>query len=184
VKTENFTKSFRSRLIDTYVNSPSPEEVFGYIYAILNSPCYRIKYHDLLDVDFPKIPFTKEEVVFKSISKLGWEIIQAHLLKDIPAKKDHPFGDFKGIGENRVEQRVFFENYNEKGKGKLYINSTQYFDDIPTSAYRFYIGGYQVFDRYLKDRNGKKLNLSEVENIEVLSEYFVLLKEKWKRLII
>lgn len=54
----------------------------------------------------------------------------------------------------------------DKKVGKLYINKTQYFNNIPLELYNFYIGGYQVLDKYLKDRKGRELGLVEVENIK------------------
>ncbi len=50
--------------------------------------------------------------------------------------------------------------------GKLYVNKTQYFNDVPQEVYDFFIGGYQVLDKYLKDRKGKELTGNEVENVE------------------
>ena len=36
-------------------------------------------------------------------SKLGWEIINAHLMKELPAKSKYPFGDFKGEGDKGAQ---------------------------------------------------------------------------------
>jgi hypothetical protein len=36
--------------------------------------------------------------------------------------------------------------------GKVYINDTQYFDNIPQIAWDFFIGGYQPAQKWLKDR--------------------------------
>jgi len=32
--------------------------------------------------------------------------------------------------------------------------------------FNFYIGGYQVLDKYLKDRKSRTLTLDEIENVE------------------
>ncbi|MEJ7676938.1 MAG: type ISP restriction/modification enzyme [Segetibacter sp.] len=45
--------------------------------------------------------------------------------------------------------------------GELYINKTQYFNNVPQEIYNFHIGGYQVLDKYLKDRKGRELGLSK-----------------------
>ena len=39
---------------------------------------------------------------------------------------------------------------------RIYINETQYFDNIPLVAWEFYIGGYQPAQKWLKDRTAKK----------------------------
>lgn len=43
-------------------------------------------------------------------------------------------------------------------KGQVWINATQYFDNVPLEAWNFSIGGYQVCKKWLKDRRGRKLN--------------------------
>ena len=49
--------------------------------------------------------------------------------------------------------------------GKLYINETQYFDNVPQQVLDFYIGGYQVLYKYLKDRKGRKIMFDEVFSV-------------------
>jgi len=44
-----------------------------------------------------------------------------------------------------------------KPTGRVYINKTQYFEGIEPEVWEFQIGGYQVLDKWLKDRKGRKL---------------------------
>ncbi len=139
---------------------PAPEQVLGYIYAILHSPTYRKKYAEFLKFDFPRIPFTDDSAKFKTLSKLGWQLIQTHLLNEIPQGKEYEnLAIYMGSGENIVEKT----NYSN---GKLYINKEQYFDNIPEQVYEFKIGAYQVLHKYLKDRKGRNLSLDDIMNIE------------------
>jgi len=39
------------------------------------------------------------------------------------------------------------------------------FDNSPEEIYNFFIGGYQVLDKYLKDRKGRTITLDEIENV-------------------
>ena len=50
--------------------------------------------------------------------------------------------------------------------GKLKINKTQWFDGIPEEVYNFYMGGYQVCQKWLKDRKGRKLTEEEIEHYQ------------------
>jgi len=50
--------------------------------------------------------------------------------------------------------------------GKLKINRTQYFEGIPEEVYKFHIGGYQVCEKWLKDRKGRKLTEEEIEHYQ------------------
>lgn len=36
--------------------------------------------------------------------------------------------------------------------GRVHINETQYFDNVPLAAWEFYIGGYQPAQKWIKDR--------------------------------
>jgi hypothetical protein len=46
--------------------------------------------------------------------------------------------------------------------GKLKINKTQYLEGIPEEVYNFHIGGYQVCQKWLKDRKGRQLSEEEI----------------------
>jgi hypothetical protein len=45
---------------------------------------------------------------------------------------------------------------------RVWINDTQYFDNVPQIAWEFYIGGYQPAQKWLKDRKGRILNYDEI----------------------
>ena len=45
---------------------------------------------------------------------------------------------------------------------RLYINKTQYFGPIPVEVYEYRIGGYQVCDKWLKDRKERRLELDDI----------------------
>jgi len=58
----------------------------------------------------------------------------------------------------------------EEDRGRLYINETQYFDPLPKDVWEFHIGGYQVIDKYLKSRKGRKLSLDEINHIGAMAD--------------
>ena len=124
-------------------------DIFYYIYGVLYSNKYRQKYNEFLKIDFPKVPFTKDFKLFKQVSDLGKELGSLHLLLGKPKTK----AKFSVIGDSRIEKR----EYNKKEK-RVYINKTQYFGNIEPEVWNYYIGGYQVLDKWLKDRIGKVLN--------------------------
>ncbi|MEP7256096.1 MAG: type ISP restriction/modification enzyme [Ferruginibacter sp.] len=47
-------------------------------------------------------------------------------------------------------------------KGNVFINETQYFADVPMSAWNFYIGGYQPAQKWLKDRKDRVLEFEDI----------------------
>ena len=46
------------------------------------------------------------------------------------------------------------------------INKTQYFEGIPEEVYNFHIGGYQVCQKWLKDRKGRTLAEEDIEHYQ------------------
>jgi len=84
-------------------------------------------------------------------------------------------------GDNLVVKPRFDSAQRDDKKGKVYINDTQYFDNVPKVAWEFYIGGYQPAQKWLKDRKGRKLEFDDILHyqkiIVALSETDRLMKE-------
>ena len=53
---ENLSPDFRAFLDARYHHHYSPEEILGYIYAVLHAPACRARYAEFLRIDFPRIP--------------------------------------------------------------------------------------------------------------------------------
>ena len=154
---ENISSAFRQALHQHYHKHYSPEEILGYIYAVLHSPTYRHRYKGFLKSDFPRIPLVKTPDIFEELSTLGWQLVQAHLMREIP---NHPKITLSP-GDYLVEKPLY-----QAEKQRLYINKTLYVEAVSPEVWNFHIGGYQVLDKYLKSRLGRTLNLDEITNIE------------------
>ncbi|WHN18634.1 DNA methyltransferase [Campylobacter jejuni] len=154
-KIENFKESFRVFIDELYKEKFSPEDILGYIYAVLFHKVYREKYLDFLKIDFPKIPFVENKKTFKNLSKLGLKLINLHLLKD--EKLDSSVGEalFKDIkNKNFKIQKI---KYNKDTK-ELFINESLYFSKVSLEIYEFKIGGYIVLDKYLKSHKEEDID--------------------------
>ncbi|HEF3809932.1 TPA: DNA methyltransferase [Campylobacter jejuni] len=154
-KIENFKESFRAFIDNLYKEKFSPENILGYIYAVLFHKIYREKYLDFLKIDFPKIPFTKDKNTFKNLSKLGLKLINLHLLKN--NELDFNVGEalFKDIkNKNFKIQKI---KYNKDTK-ELFINESLYFNEVSLEIYEFKIGGYVVLDKYLKSHKEEDID--------------------------
>ncbi len=157
---------------DTGVTLIAPIDILDYIYAVLHSPTYREKYKEFLKIDFPIIPYPKNKATFWQLVKLGGELRQIHLLESPTVEKyitQYPID-----GDNVIIK----PNYQNS---KVYINDTQYFDNVPEIAWNFYIGGYQPAQKWLKDRKDRKLEFDDILHyqkiIVALSETDRLMKE-------
>jgi hypothetical protein len=149
-KKDNFTKDFRKYIKTKYKASYTPEQILGYIYAVLHSPTYRTKYIEFLKIDFPRVPFTDDEKLFKELSNIGEKLIASHLMKEIPSEIDCRL---LGEGTNYKVELVKYE------KGKIWFNKERYFDNVSEEVWNYYIGGYQVLDKWLKERKKHEITL-------------------------
>lgn len=128
-----------------------PRDLFDYIYAVLHAPTYRSRYAEFLKSDFPRIPTPGTRALFDALVPLGRELVALHLLKaDEAAALKAPEIRFAGTGEARVTK-----GYPEYTNGKVMINASRWFEDVPQATWEFYVGGYQPCKRWLKDRAAK-----------------------------
>ncbi|MEI0518165.1 type ISP restriction/modification enzyme [Brachyspira murdochii] len=172
-KIENFTLNFRNFLDKKYGFHFPPEEILGYIYAILFHKTYRTKYIDFLKIDFPKIPFTDSKDIFIKLSSLGTKLYNLHLMKDNDLNADIGEGLYKDDKNNKIEKPL----YNEK-ENRLFINKSLYFDNVSKEVWLYKIGGYQVLDKYLKSHKGEDIDYSYFQKIiQVLHKSLIIESE-------
>ncbi|MFZ3565219.1 type ISP restriction/modification enzyme [Tenacibaculum finnmarkense] len=142
----------------------APIDVLDYIYAVLHSPNYRETYKEFLKIDFPRVPFPKDEKTFWDLVKLGGEIRQIHLLES-PIVED-AITQYLGDGDNIITRKLTKTDIGYQAvtdtHGKVWINDINYFDNVPLVAWEFYIGGYQPAQKWLKDRKGRELDYEDI----------------------
>ena len=160
VRIENFTPKFRKFINEKY-GEIKPEEILGYIYAILFHKEYRKKYLDFLKIDFPKIPFVESKDYFLKFAKLGEELYNLHLgnLKIQKEVGEPMFKDNKNKNEKIVKAI-----YNENEKD-LFVNESLYFKNVDKEVWEYKIGGYQVLDKYLKSHKNENIDYEHFENV-------------------
>ena len=141
----------------------SPEEVLAYIYAILYSPTYRERYYEFLKYDFPRIPLPSDIDQFRTLATLGQRLMDSHLLGDGSRPEIAPTGRstltrhrFEGEGDGVVEKVRYVD-------GRVWINSTQYFTDVPIAVWEYEVGAYQVCEKWLRDRKGEELGRAALQ---------------------
>ncbi len=159
---ENFSPDFRAFLDARYEHHYTPEEILGYIYAVLHVPAYRARYAEFLRTDFPRVPFPDKADAFETLSGLGWALVQAHLLRELPRRG---LATYHGKGDHRVEAVRYAPQ-----EQAVWINKTQHFKPVPQGVWEFHIGGYQVLDKYLKSRKGRALSLDEINHVGAVAD--------------
>ncbi|MDM3845220.1 MAG: N-6 DNA methylase [Aphanizomenon gracile PMC638.10] len=149
-----------------------PEDIFNYIYAIFHSPIYRQRYAEFLKIDFPRVPLTPNSALFWELVTKGDKLVKYHLMKQTGTE----ISTYPLPGSDLVEQVKYNENHQQ-----IWINSEQYFDQVPQQIWNFYIGGYQVCQKWLKDRKGRQLNFDEISHyqniISIISETIKIMED-------
>ena len=136
-----------------------PEDVFHYIYATFHAPSYRERYAEFLKIDFPRVPLTSSLGLFRTLTAHGETLVALHLMERVGS----PISNYPVDGDNVVDKVSFTEN--EDGKtGRVYLNKTQHFDGVPLTVWNFYVGGYQVCQKWLKDRKGRTLSYDDLRH--------------------
>lgn len=145
-------------------NSLNPVSIFDYVYAILHSRKYREKFNSLLSKDYPKIPYPKSEKIFFKLSIIGQRIRDLHLFND--ESIDNLITSFPKSGSNLIScsysvNEPGWEIINEDYV-RVWINESQYFDQVPLVAWHFIIGNYQPALKWLKDHKGEVLGFEKI----------------------
>jgi hypothetical protein len=148
----------------------TPEDIF-------HAPVYRRRYAEFLKIDFPRVPLTSDVALFRSLCGLGQELVGLHLLEfplayqERAAERGAP-----GVG-GEVRYPIAGDNRVEKGypkyippkddqPGRVNINNSQYFEGVAPEVWGFYVGGYQVCDKWLKDRQGRQLSYDDLTHYQ------------------
>ncbi|HEX2768161.1 MAG TPA: type ISP restriction/modification enzyme [Geobacteraceae bacterium] len=153
----NIDETFYRKLSEAYGVKPAPEELLLYIYAILYANSYRTRYSEFLKLDFPRIPFTTDYHLFRTLAGLGERLAALHLMTS--PQLDLPVAKFEGEGESKLDK----PRYDAETR-RVYINAGRWFEGVAPEVWDYRIGGYQVCDKWLKDRKGRVLQLDDIKH--------------------
>jgi predicted helicase len=146
-----------------------------YIMAIVYSQTYRTRYADLLRRSYPRIPTTEKLDLARSISQLGSDLVALHLMES--PRLNTPITKWLGaIPSNEIEKVTYSDETVWIDKGQ-----TEGFRGVPENVWNFHIGGYQVCEKWLKDRKGRVLSAEDITHYQkivvALNEAIRLMKE-------
>ena len=154
-------------------NTFAPIDILDYIYAVLHSPTYRDKYKEFLKIDFPRVPYPKDKETFWSLVKLGKEVREIHLLESNKVEDYITSYEIAEDAENdhdvittKIGKKDWEIIDTEKQLGRIWVNESKYFDNVPVTAWEFYVGGYQPAQKWLKDRRERKLEFEDISHYQ------------------
>ena len=157
----NLNSKLIEALAKVYGREPTPEEIFHYIYAVLYAPTYRGRYAEFLRTDYPRIPFTADAKLFRELTSLGQRLTDLHLLRSGELKA--PTARFEGKGDGRIAKRGSHGFRYDPLERRVYINEAQHFAPVSQEIWEYRIGGYQVCEKWLKDRQERRLDHKDIQ---------------------
>jgi len=162
----------------------SSDDAFNVVYSLLHSPLFRARYAAFLRSDFPRLPLPGSQQLVRALSCLGGELVALHLMES--PKLDHIITIYTGPKNPEVgrvgwsDDTVWLDAAATK-KGQPATPGTTGFRGVPEAVWNFHIGGYQVCEKWLKDRKGRKLSKEDIAHYQkivvALSETIRLMKE-------
>ena len=187
----NFAELLNERLGLTLVDEENgdlaatvgPRDVLNYVYAIVNSRNYRVRYEDFLRRDYARIPVTSDPDLFRDLCALGAKLTAVTTLVDADVKSNLPGFPVSGTSEIAPGYPRYTgpgdtppDNSAPVTEGRVYINvngasdgTGQFFKGISQEAWTYTIGGHQVLEKWLRSRRGDRLSFDEIKRFSTVA---------------
>ncbi len=170
----NFTKDFVKYFENLYGKKIgkdiTPEQIMGYIYAVLHSNSYRETYLEFLKSGFPKVPFTTNFETFEKYATLGQKLTGLHTMESIEGDGSIKC---KNAKEKFVIKSITFE------EPRLLIetieNEVIVFEGVTQEVMSFEVGAYSPVQSWLDDRKIDEVVL-EIEDLQYLKNMIIAIK--------
>jgi SOS-response transcriptional repressor LexA len=152
----------------------TPEVILGYVYGVLYSPEYRGRYAERLVKGFPPVPIASSLALFRALADLGSELVALHTLE---------------AQERREASAGYFGGRMPEVEMVSWAGDTVFVDKDQTAGFRgvrnevwsFHVGEYQVCEKWLRDRKGRRLSQEDIEHYQkivvAISETIRIMKE-------
>lgn len=151
-----------------------PEDVLSWLYGLFYSPEYRSRHRASLSQGFPIIIVPANKRLLRDVIKLGDELIALHLFES--PRLERSVTKFFGSSSPEVEKISYSDNTVWLDRAKTYG-----FAGVPEVVWSFYVGGYPVCEKWLKDRKHRRLSEDDIAHyskiVVALSETIRLMKK-------
>lgn len=143
-----------------------PEDVLFWLYGLFYSSEYRRRYRVALSQNFPIVLLTSSPELFRALAQLGRQLTSLHLLES--SKLDTLITKF--IGKSKEVTKVGWTDdtvwINCGGTKNQTRPGTSGFIGITERVWNYHFGGYQVCEKWLKDRKGRTLSEDDITHYQ------------------
>ncbi len=162
--------NYRPGVLGFVATDPEVESrVLYYVYAVMHSPNYRKRYLEYLRMDFPRVPVAGSTSLAESLIALGSSLVPLHLMESpllentVATYQGPPNPEVVGV---QWEDDVVRINAGPRGSSGSHSSSAVCFNGVPAEVWGFRIGGYQVCEKWLKDRKGRTLSEEDIAHYQ------------------
>jgi hypothetical protein len=161
----NILPGLLDMLNKAYGRKITPEDLAGYVYAILAQPEYTRRFAKELASKEVRVPLTKDKKLFAKVAEFGKELIWLHTYGERLHDADHPAGQIpkgkaqctKAVSDQESKYPNEFQ-YDENDK-ILHVGDGE-FAPVPLAVWEFEVSGLKVVQSWLgyrmRERSGKK----------------------------
>lgn len=147
----------------------SASDLLNYLYAVWHSSSYITKHEQFVKDDLSGLSYPKDVEDFWRLVDLGGQLRLLHMREDsglesslqpFPIMGDNIVSEVRFIADGKVAAR---EAKSSLGCiGRIYINESQYFDEVPASVWNFELDGKTSAQMWLKERKGQALKSEDI----------------------
>lgn len=164
----DFIENYKKKLKCNDSKIVNNDNIFYFIYALLNSEEYKKKYKNNLKNSLPKIPVINNLDQFIIYYKIGKKLIDLHTnyeqVKKYPIEIDLLDKQVEKKKLYSVSKMSFFKKGNIIDKSQIIYNDYIVLKKIPLDAYNYEISGKSVVDWVIDRQSIKIYKESNIEN--------------------
>lgn len=145
----NVTKGLLEELAKTLKIEVGPEDLFAYCYAVLSAPTYADRFSEDLSVPGPRVPITKDPILFTKTAQLGRRLIGWHTYGERLGKAA-PQGKAliqKAIAPSPMPDKFAYD----PATATLHVGTGE-IRPVSKALWEFSVSGYEVLQRWLAFR--------------------------------
>ena len=160
MRTDNITDDIHRSYRASFGEQVTKDDIFYYLYGLLQSPTYRVKFDSSLKKALPRIPKVRD---FRSFSDAGRKLADLHLGYETV----EPYPLDQKIAENadyRVEKMRYVNQDGILDKSTVVYNSNVTIAGIPLEAHEFVLGSRSAVDWIVERYQAKTDKASGIVN--------------------
>jgi hypothetical protein len=149
--THNFHPALLDNLSSHWGREVTPEELFAYCYGVLGWEGYSLRFARELARSFPRLPFPRDEALFKEGAALGQRLVNLHSFRE----------RYPGDGSITIQgaAATIDKNDYDPQSRRLALAGETFAAPVSPEAWGYVVSGYEVLRQWVKRRAGLPLTL-------------------------